>query len=420
MCIRYNIMCKAELIHSIKLLLHILPFLISSQSQYLKLRTNHQISLNLYTYFYTCRTLKIIVRFLFQSFNPSFTPQRIVNVSIYHYYYIRSNQLLEGHDNRRSLFGETCRRKCTYVYPRFEQSFFHILEQWLNRYMLNGQILQLSVSIVICMYVCALCTIIHSMYTHTIHFYFLNGLFIYKNYQICNWNAFTCYICRATVVRCAYTWRETLPCLLITIGNVKFKYKSLTFYYKSWNKKNTSLFFYKFSLNARHIITFLKSISWVTKVPSEPIVLRFYLLINNIHLPDFLPEHPETTKIDGAIYMPIYIAPSILVVPRYSAYQTLPALPACFTSVILLLHYFCFFYCTFFAFCLLEIAIFTIINCDDSSKAMHHSTLKKDDVSRVRIKVFRGPTQNEGSDEFFATWGYWIQQPGNKHITNNV
>jgi len=33
-----------------------------------------------------------------------------------------------------------------------------------------------------------------------------------------------------------------------------------------------------------------------------------------------------------------------------------------------------------------------------------------DDVPRVKIKVFRGPTQ-EGDGEYFATWGYWIQQP---------
>jgi len=34
-----------------------------------------------------------------------------------------------------------------------------------------------------------------------------------------------------------------------------------------------------------------------------------------------------------------------------------------------------------------------------------------DDASRVKIKVFRGPTQ-ERDGGFFATWGYWIQQPG--------
>lgn len=33
-----------------------------------------------------------------------------------------------------------------------------------------------------------------------------------------------------------------------------------------------------------------------------------------------------------------------------------------------------------------------------------------EDVPRVRVKVFRGPTE-EGDGELFATWGYWIQQP---------
>ncbi|KYN01939.1 Tetratricopeptide repeat protein 18 [Cyphomyrmex costatus] len=66
--------------------------------------------------------------------------------------------------------------------------------------------------------------------------------------------------------------------------------------------------------------------------------------------------------------------------------------------------------CTLFVFCLLDIAIFMMISCDESNSAMRYSTLKKDDVQRVKIKVFRGPTQ-EKNNEYFATWGYWIQQP---------
>ncbi|XP_071638345.1 cilia- and flagella-associated protein 70 isoform X2 [Temnothorax longispinosus] len=69
-----------------------------------------------------------------------------------------------------------------------------------------------------------------------------------------------------------------------------------------------------------------------------------------------------------------------------------------------------FFECTLVILCLVEIAMFTTISCDESSNAVRHSALKKDDVPRVKIKVFRGPTQ-EGDGEFFATWGYWIQQP---------
>ncbi|KYM84727.1 Tetratricopeptide repeat protein 18 [Atta colombica] len=65
---------------------------------------------------------------------------------------------------------------------------------------------------------------------------------------------------------------------------------------------------------------------------------------------------------------------------------------------------------TLVIFCLLNVAIFTTISCNESSSAMRHSVLKKDDVPRIKIKVFRGPTQEE-NDEYFATWGYWIQQP---------
>jgi len=44
------------------------------------------------------------------------------------------------------------------------------------------------------------------------------------------------------------------------------------------------------------------------------------------------------------------------------------------------------------------------------SRRDQKDTLFADDVPRVKIKVFRGPTQ-EGDGEYFATWGYWIQQP---------
>jgi hypothetical protein len=41
----------------------------------------------------------------------------------------------------------------------------------------------------------------------------------------------------------------------------------------------------------------------------------------------------------------------------------------------------------------------------------YNCCLFADDASRVRVKVFRGPTE-EGNGKLFATWGYWIQQPG--------
>ncbi|KYQ59448.1 Tetratricopeptide repeat protein 18 [Trachymyrmex zeteki] len=66
--------------------------------------------------------------------------------------------------------------------------------------------------------------------------------------------------------------------------------------------------------------------------------------------------------------------------------------------------------CILVVLCLLDVAIFTMVSCNESSSAMRHLALKKDDVPRVKIKVFRGPTQEE-NDEYFATWGYWIQQP---------
>ncbi|CAL1683420.1 unnamed protein product [Lasius platythorax] len=50
------------------------------------------------------------------------------------------------------------------------------------------------------------------------------------------------------------------------------------------------------------------------------------------------------------------------------------------------------------------------VNCDESRSVIRHEIGKKDNVERVKIKVFRGPTQERNGD-FFAPWGYWIQQP---------
>nr|XP_012232953.1 PREDICTED: uncharacterized protein LOC105678306 [Linepithema humile] len=59
---------------------------------------------------------------------------------------------------------------------------------------------------------------------------------------------------------------------------------------------------------------------------------------------------------------------------------------------------------------LLEIAIFMTASCSESGSVMRHQTIKRDDIPRVKIRVFRGPTE-EKDDKFFTTWGYWIQQP---------
>ncbi|XP_029178324.1 cilia- and flagella-associated protein 70-like [Nylanderia fulva] len=68
--------------------------------------------------------------------------------------------------------------------------------------------------------------------------------------------------------------------------------------------------------------------------------------------------------------------------------------------------------CTLFILSLLQIVMFTaMINCDESRSVIRHKIGKKDDVERVKIKVFRGPMQEKNGD-VFAPWGYWIQQPG--------
>ncbi|EZA50925.1 Tetratricopeptide repeat protein [Ooceraea biroi] len=66
--------------------------------------------------------------------------------------------------------------------------------------------------------------------------------------------------------------------------------------------------------------------------------------------------------------------------------------------------------CAIFILGLLQITMFTTIKCNASSDFMPHRARKRDNVPRVRIKVFRGPTE-EGNGELFTTWGYWIQQP---------
>ncbi|KAM0734358.1 hypothetical protein ACS0PU_011829 [Formica fusca] len=68
--------------------------------------------------------------------------------------------------------------------------------------------------------------------------------------------------------------------------------------------------------------------------------------------------------------------------------------------------------CTLFILSLLQIAMFTAtVDCDESRSVMRQEIEKEDNLQRVKIKVFRGPTQEKNGD-FFAPWGYWIQQPG--------
>lgn len=66
--------------------------------------------------------------------------------------------------------------------------------------------------------------------------------------------------------------------------------------------------------------------------------------------------------------------------------------------------------CAIFILGLLQITMFAMSKCNASSGFMRHQAIKREDVPRVRVKVFRGPTE-EGDGELFATWGYWIQQP---------
>ncbi|XP_032682170.1 uncharacterized protein LOC116849292 [Odontomachus brunneus] len=68
--------------------------------------------------------------------------------------------------------------------------------------------------------------------------------------------------------------------------------------------------------------------------------------------------------------------------------------------------------CALFILVLLQAMLTT--NCGTrSSDVSRHRTIEEDDVPRVKIKVFRSPTE-EADGESFATWGYWIKQPNNK------
>ncbi|KAL6428050.1 hypothetical protein ACFW04_008436 [Cataglyphis niger] len=68
--------------------------------------------------------------------------------------------------------------------------------------------------------------------------------------------------------------------------------------------------------------------------------------------------------------------------------------------------------CIFFILSLLQIAMFTAtVDCDESRSVMNHEIGKKENLQqRIKIKVFRGSTQEKNGD-FFVPWGYWIQQP---------
>lgn len=39
-----------------------------------------------------------------------------------------------------------------------------------------------------------------------------------------------------------------------------------------------------------------------------------------------------------------------------------------------------------------------------------YTKIHLDDVSRVQIKVYRGPTKNDG----YAPWGFWVKQPSDE------
>ncbi|KAF7380570.1 hypothetical protein HZH68_016435 [Vespula germanica] len=49
---------------------------------------------------------------------------------------------------------------------------------------------------------------------------------------------------------------------------------------------------------------------------------------------------------------------------------------------------------------------------DDKPNKLYH---KKYEVPRVKIKVFRGPTE-EKNGETFAKWGFWIKQPRDSSV----
>ncbi|KAK2579481.1 hypothetical protein KPH14_010795 [Odynerus spinipes] len=60
-----------------------------------------------------------------------------------------------------------------------------------------------------------------------------------------------------------------------------------------------------------------------------------------------------------------------------------------------------------FTCCLLSLITYVLAE-DNISKKSYYG--KDGDVPRVKIKVFRGPTE-EKNGETFAKWGFWIKQP---------
>ncbi|RVE53476.1 hypothetical protein evm_001846 [Chilo suppressalis] len=44
---------------------------------------------------------------------------------------------------------------------------------------------------------------------------------------------------------------------------------------------------------------------------------------------------------------------------------------------------------------------------DDEEDGPGSAPDKRDDIARVQIKVYRGPTKNDG----YAPWGFWVKQP---------
>ncbi|PZC77570.1 hypothetical protein B5X24_HaOG203193 [Helicoverpa armigera] len=44
---------------------------------------------------------------------------------------------------------------------------------------------------------------------------------------------------------------------------------------------------------------------------------------------------------------------------------------------------------------------------DDDEDRHDGADDRKDDPARVQIKVYRGPTKNDG----YAPWGFWVKQP---------
>ncbi|CAH2097311.1 unnamed protein product [Euphydryas editha] len=47
---------------------------------------------------------------------------------------------------------------------------------------------------------------------------------------------------------------------------------------------------------------------------------------------------------------------------------------------------------------------------DDYDDSDDNADDRKDDVGRVQIKVYRGPTKHDG----YAPWGFWVKQPSDE------